>query len=89
MRLNKVAPPARPVTYSNTPGETRKAAGCWSLDREPPINATIWLVTAPGKPNRYDAEVYRNGHLIETLTSMSKGSLMWRLKRRYASGGQQ
>ncbi len=71
------------MTWPNIPGETRMSAGRWSLAGSPSIDATLWHVTAPGKHDRFVAEVMQNGQLINTLTGPTKASLVQQLERRY------
>ena len=71
------------MTYANTESITRHFEAGWSPAGDRFTGARIWRVTSPGKPERWEADVYRVGKAIATMTGPTREAVTAELGRWY------
>ena len=74
------------MTYANTESITRHFEAGWSPAGDRFTGARIWRVTSPGKPERWEADVYRAGQQIATLSGPTREDVTDRLVKRFGRG---
>lgn len=64
----------------------RVSMGAWEAGGNHNTHATIWLVFPRGGSFHYEANVYRAGEMIATLTAATREEATQELERRYGQG---
>ena len=69
------------MAYPPSRDEVRRVCGGWRSPTHPGTMATIFALTRAGQAAGFEALVYRDGHLIATVTGPSADEVTHELER--------